>query len=60
MNLRKQGSNASRYQSQYGSLLNIEKKLEITVHHVKIKISSNIDLKICCSCNDSEVVYSQI
>ena len=59
-NMQTVSSHKTQQQSMYGEILNIKKKLLVTIHHVKIQISSNIDLKICCQCNDSETVYSQI
>ena len=42
------------------SWLNLTKKLEITVHQVKIQISSRIDLQLFCQVNNSESRLSQI
>jgi len=40
--------------------LDINKKLIVTLHAVKIQISSNIDLQMCCTCNDSELHSSTV
>lgn len=42
----------------HGPCLNLQKKLLITIHEISINISSDIDLKLSCSCNDSEQVYT--
>lgn len=34
--------------------------MELTLHHVSIQISSNIDIKMTACCNDSDVTSSQI
>ena len=40
--------------------LNIPKKFELTLHTVKMQISSRIDLQLFCQVNDSEVVASHV
>lgn len=52
--------NVRRQVSINSSRLNLQKKLVVKLHTVKIQVSSNIDLKISCQCNDSELVSSKI
>lgn len=40
--------------------LEIGKKILVTLHLVSIQISSNIDIKLGCACNDSEMHYSHV
>ena len=49
-----------QYTSPNSRFLNIQKKLVLTIHSIKIQISSNIDLKLCCTANDSEMAQSEI
>ena len=52
--------NVRRHASLNSSRLGIQKKLIVKLHTLKIQVSSNIDLKICCQCNDSELISSKI
>ena len=44
-------TNASNY-------LQLDKQFELTIHQVKMQISSRIDLQVFCQCNDSESAVS--
>ena len=47
-------------ESNKNRVSDVKKVLVVTIHSTKIKISSNINLKICCSINDSETHSTNI
>ena len=44
----------------HGPYLNTDNKFELTLHQVKIQISSRIDLQVFCQCNDSDPHFSAV
>lgn len=49
-----------RLRKSQSRMLEINKKITVTLHLVYVQISSNIDIKLACCCNDSELQSSAI